>query len=146
MMRAVEARFYGVVCSFILMLALFASPSAFARGPDEPSSYYENSCLNPGSGDMHGFGITLTRTSSGYDMLFCDTTGQQNPYVHAEVRITGDSIEFEATNYNSVRVRFVGSITPEEIKGRFREGRPDYEINDEVRLKRADPYRTFPTC
>ncbi len=36
-MRAAKARFYGVVCSFILTLALFASPSAFARGPDEPS-------------------------------------------------------------------------------------------------------------
>ena len=146
MMRAVKARFHGVACSFILMLALFASPSAFARGPDEPSSYYENACINVGSGDMHGVGIALTRTPNGYDMLFADYTGQQNPAVHAKLRITGDRIEFEATNYNSNLVRFVGSITPEEIKGRFLEVMFDPELNDEVRLKRTDPNRTFPIC
>ena len=146
MMRAVKARFYAVVCSFILMLALFASPSAFARGPDEPSSYYENACLNPVSGDTHGVGLELTRTSSGYDMRFSDYASYQSPAVYAEGRITGDSIEFEAMNVHSVLVRFVGSITPEEIKGRFRGGGPIYEINDEVRLKRTDPRRQFPPC
>jgi hypothetical protein len=45
-----------------------------------------------------------------------------------------------------VQLRFVGTITPDEIRGRFSEGRPNSESNAEVRLKRTDPNLSFPTC
>ena len=68
----------------------------------------------------------------------------------ANGRVTGDSIEFEVTGFNergkSVQLRFVGTITPDEIRGRFSEDRPHYESNAEVRLKRTDPNLPFPTC
>ena len=131
------------------MPPLLASSSASARGPDDSYSYYENACLGQ-SGDTRGEGIQLTKTASGYDIRFADYTSAQNPAVSANGRVTGDGIEFEVTGLNewlkSVQLRFVGTITPDEIRGRFSEGRPHYESNAEGRLKRTDPNRPFPTC
>ena len=106
--------------------------------------------VSPRAATHRGEGIQLTRSPNGYAFLFADYTSTQNPAVRAEGRITGDSIEFDVTALNkslrSVSLRFVGKITPDEIRGRFSDDRPYYESNAEVRLMRTDPHRPFPIC
>jgi hypothetical protein len=120
-----------------LLASVFHS-SVRAQAPDVDRVVYTNVCTNRESGDTHGEALILTKSETGHAFQFADYTSQPHPPLPITGQITGDKISFEF-NTGFLLVRFAGTITPDEIKGRYSNDRKSEYYNAEVRLERVPP-------
>ena len=116
-----------------------------AQAPDVEKMLYTNACISKQTGDTHGEGLWVTKSGDDYRLAFVDFESVPNPPVAVEGRVVGDKVSFEV-RLNDLLVRFSGTITPAEIKGRFSNDRNVVYFNSEVRWERVVPNSVRPYC
>jgi len=137
-------RSLSIVMALLAVLVLNAPVRA--QAPDQDYAIYTNSCMNKESGDTWGEGVTLTRSATGYRFEFIDATSVPHAPVPINGQISGDKIGFEF-QLGELHVRFAGSITPNEIRGRYTNDRNISFYNTEkVLLERVLPGQTLGYC
>jgi hypothetical protein len=107
-----------VTAAAALLVALAFQLPVRAQAPDLDRVVYTNTCMFEESGDTWGEGVILTRSAAGYSFEFIDFTSTPHPPVPIKGQISGNEILFEF-QIGDLPVRFAGTITPNEIKGRY---------------------------
>ena len=129
-----------------LLLAFGLAPVASAQAPDVEKAIYTNACMSKTSGDTQGEGLMLTKSGGGYALSYLDFESIPHPpQAVAKGEIVGDEVSFEAS-VGDLPIRFSGTISPEEIRGRFSNDRNIEYYNSEVRWQRVLPNTTRPYC
>ena len=121
------------VAMALLMLA--ASSTAWAQAPDVPAAYYSDACFSVASGDLRGDRVALVKSPEGYVVRFQSIQGALPPEDTAKATVEGDALAFEVIS-RGARLAFRGRITPDEITGRFSDGRPGSDGKPEIRWQR----------
>ena len=140
---------YRAALSFAAKLVLFAglSCNANAQPADAGRITYTDACWSQRSGDTRGHGIRLTRTGNGYATDFLDYWVMPANVIPVEARISGDKISFEVgLDAGKLPVRFAGTITPDEVRGRFSNDLNREAYNAEVRWVRSLPGAPWRDC
>ena len=126
-----------------LLAALAMGPIALAQAPEGDVAVYTNACFVQPAGEGRGQALQVIRAPGGFRFVFEDLRGY--PPADAVGQIDGGKLTFE-TKVNALPIRFVGTITPQEINGRLSNDENDSRYNMEVRWPRLPPKTLVPEC
>ncbi|HZQ01166.1 MAG TPA: hypothetical protein VFB13_16605 [Reyranella sp.] len=129
-------------CALLLLLTLGVALCAGAQAADD-EAVYTDSCSSRSDGSTRGQGLLIARSGETLTFTFQDFRGYAP--VPATGRIDGDKITFDAVVVG-LPVHFTGTITPQEIKGRFSNPENDPRYNMDVRWPKLPPRAPMPFC
>lgn len=129
------------------LLGLFSTiwwPAA-AQAPDADKAIYMDACFVKATGETRGQAFQVSKSQGAFKLVFQDFRGYPRPPVDAVGEIVGSKITFEA-KIVGLPVRFEGTITPQEIRGRFSNADNDKHYDMEVRWPILPPGKSMPDC
>jgi hypothetical protein len=122
----------------------FVSP-AVAQMPDVPQATYSDGCMSKATGDTRGEALSVERSKGGYKLTYQSFMGSPQRPVSVSGQIVGDKITFDVT-MGDLPLRFSGTITPDEIRGRYHNEREVRYDSSELRWERVRPHTLRPYC
>ena len=128
-----------------LLSMLVGAPHAFAQAPDAEQAIYTNACFMKSNGSTRGQALQVAKSLGTYKFVFQDFRDYPRPPELAEGQIAGDKLTLDI-KVVGLPVRFTGTITPQEIRGRLSNGENDAYFNTEVRWPRLPPNTLMPDC
>jgi hypothetical protein len=118
------------------ILTVSVNAIAFAQAPDVVAAYYSDACLNEQSGDLHGDRIAVVKSGDGYFVRFQAISGQLPDEIKGTATVKGDELRFEVDTSYGEHLVFIGKITPDEVTGRFVNGRLGTDHKPDIHLRR----------
>jgi hypothetical protein len=129
---------------FLILFILYLSIPQIAQATGSKPSItgiYSNMDFNEEGGDVLGIEVFLVYTSKGYYVVFQSSAGEPTVPIVVRAKINKSKIEFSlpqsSKNYSG---RFLGKITPSEIKGSFELEQIGPHGEKEIILKRKKSY------
>jgi hypothetical protein len=135
-LRLSDSALFGAVA---LLAAVLGIP-AQAQAPVETFASYTDVCMHQQSGDFLGDRIRLIKEPSGYIVKFQEAGGELSAAtatIEGTATIDGATLTFTLAPKDGKRLSFKGRITPEEITGRFDNGRQSINGSKEIHWLRV---------
>ncbi len=127
------------------LLTIGMGSSAFAQAPDADETLYMSACFVRASGETKGQALQVVRSQGAYKFTFQDFRGYPRPSEPAVGEITGNKITFDA-KIVGLPVHFEGTITPQQIRGRFSNAENDSRYTMDVVWATWPKGKLMPDC
>jgi hypothetical protein len=117
----------SIICRGCRLLALAVLPMvagispipAGAQAPKVAVAVYADICGSPVSGDTRGSRLILLYTLGDFDVLYQQADGWPQRPLLGRADVKDRQLQFEVTTKSGDTLLFKGTITPDEIEGRF---------------------------